>query len=353
VTSPTTSVEVKMTGRSRFLAAAALKPVDRPPVWFMRQAGRVLLEYRALRTRHSFLEVAHTPELCVEATLMPVERLGVDGAVVFADIMLPLEGMGVDFRIDPGVGPIIAAPVRTRGDIAAIRVVDAEGATPYLFAALSDLRSRLGERAAVIGFAAAPFTLACYLIQGRGSREFPLAKALMLGQPRLWHDLMAKLTEVTSRYLEAQIAAGADVVQLFDSWLGIVGVEEYRAHVLPYTREILARLKGKAPTIHFSTGTAHLLPDIAASGCDLVSVDWRIPIEAASAIVGDSVGLQGNLDPAVLLSGAEAVERSATGLLERIGQRPGYIFNLGHGLHPETPVENLEQLTRIVQSWRR
>jgi uroporphyrinogen decarboxylase len=164
---------------------------------------------------------------------------------------------------------------------------------------------------------------------------------------------MAKLTEVTSRYLEAQIAAGADVVQLFDSWLGIVGVEEYRAHVLPYTREILARLKGKAPTIHFSTGTAHLLPDIAASGCDLVSVDWRIPIEAASAIVGDSVGLQGNLDPAVLLSGAEAVERSATGLLERIGQRPGYIFNLGHGLHPETPVENLEQLTRIVQSWRR
>jgi uroporphyrinogen decarboxylase len=342
-----------MTGRARLLAAAKLEPVDRPPVWYMRQAGRVLPEYRDLRARHAFLEVARTPELCVEATLMPVQRLGVDGAVVFADIMLPLEGMGIDFRIDPGIGPIIARPIRTAADVDAIRVLDAEEATPYLFVALSELRRRLGDAAAVIGFAAAPFTLACYLIEGRGSRDFAVAKAMMLGETRLWHALMAKLTDVTVRYLAAQIAAGAEVVQLFDSWLGILGIDEYRSHVLPYTREIFARLKGMAPTIHFSTGTGHLLSDITGTGCDLVGIDWRIPIETASTILGEAIGLQGNLDPAVLLAGDDTIERCARDLLERIGRRDGYIFNLGHGLHPETPVQGLELLTAFVQNWRR
>lgn len=342
-----------MTGRERFLAAARSQSVDRPPVWYMRQAGRALPEYRALRERHSFLDVAHTPDLCVEATLMPVNRLGVDGAVVFADIMLPLEGMGIEFQIDPGVGPVIASPVRSLQDIDAIRVIDAHEATPYLFTAIDHLARDLGDRAAVIGFAAAPFTLACYLVQGRGSREFPLAKAMMIGQPALWHALMATLTEVTARYLEAQIQAGADVVQLFDSWLGLVGVEQYRSHVLPYTREVFSRLSAKAPLIHFSTGTAHLLPDIATSGCDLVSVDWRTPIEDAFTIVGDRIGVQGNLDPAVLLTNPATVREAGIDLLRRAGHRDGYIFNLGHGLQPDTPVESLHVLTETVQTFSR
>jgi len=342
-----------MTGRERFLAATRLQVVDRPPVWYMRQAGRALPEYRALRERHGFLEVAHSPELCVEATLMPVNRLGVDGAVVFADIMLPLEGMGIEFRIDPGIGPVIAAPIRTRADIDAIRVVDAGEATPYLFSAIRQLAAELNGRAAVIGFAAAPFTLASYLIQGKGSREFPLAKAMMLGRPDLWHRLMAKLTEITASYLEAQITAGTDVVQLFDSWLGLVGIKQYRELVLPYTRELFARLRGKAPLIHFSTGTWHLLPEIMASGCDLVSVDWRCAIEDAFALARDRIGVQGNLDPAVLLTDPETVQSAGQDLLQRAGHRDGFIFNLGHGLLPETPVESLHALTETVKAFRR
>jgi len=340
------------TGRQRLIAAAGRQAVDATPVWFMRQAGRCLPEYRALRKQHDFMTVARTPELAVEATLMPVDRFGVDGAVLFADIMLPLEGMGVDFEIKPGVGPVIANPIRTREDIERIRVVDPEEGTPYVLDALRLLRSELGERAASLGFAGAPFTLACYLVDGRSSREYPRTKALMYGEPELWHALMDKLTEVTLRYLKGQVAAGADAVQLFDSWLGLVGAETYASLVAPYTRRIFDGLRGLAPTIHFSTGTVHLLRQIGGTGPDLASVDWRLPLDEAWEMIGPDKGIQGNLDPTLLMAPRLVVEAATLDILERAGQRPGHIFNLGHGILPETDPDQLARIVELVHGSR-
>ncbi|MGH2532703.1 MAG: uroporphyrinogen decarboxylase [Thermomicrobiales bacterium] len=337
-----------MTGRQRLLAAARREPVDTTPVWFMRQAGRSLPEYRALREKLDFLAVAKTPELCVAATMMPVERLGVDGAVLFADIMLPLDGMGVPFRIDPGVGPVIPDPIRTEADVARLRIIEAEEATPYLFEAIRLLRGELGERAALLGFSGAPFTLACYLVEGRSSREYPRTKALMYGQPGLWHRLMATITEVVIRYLRAQVEAGAEAVQLFDSWLGLLGPATYEAMVLPYTRRIFAALAGTAPTIHFSTGTVGLLDMIAATDCDVVSVDWRLALDDAWQRIGPAKGIQGNLDPTLLLATDEAVAAGARDVLRRAAGRPGHIFNLGHGILPETDPARLARLVSLV-----
>jgi uroporphyrinogen decarboxylase len=337
-----------MNGRERFLAAANRQPVDTTPVWFMRQAGRSLPEYRALRERHGFLEVAKTPELCVEATMMPVRRLGVDGAVLFADIMLPLDGMGVEFHIEPGVGPVIPNPIRTEADIDRLRVIEATDATPYVFEAIRLLRRELSEQAALLGFSGAPFTLACYLVDGRASREYPRTKALMYGEPCLWHKLMATLTEVVVRYLREQIAAGAEAVQLFDSWLGLLGPVEYEALVLPYTKRIFGSLRGRAPTIHFSTGTTSLLPLIGSVGSDIVSVDWRLPLDDAWRQIGFHKGIQGNLDPALLLATDEAVTAGALDVLRRAGGRPGHVFNLGHGILPQTSPAPLERLVYLI-----
>ena len=339
-----------MTGRDRLLAAAAGREVDTTPVWFMRQAGRCLPEYRAMRQRYSFLTMATTPELAAEATLLPVDRFGVDGAVLFADIMLPLTGMGVPFDIQPSVGPVIANPIRTEADVARLRIVAAEEATPYVLAAIRLLKPALGDRAALLGFAGAPFTLACYLIEGRPSREFPRTKAMMYGQPALWHQLMDTLTEVTIRYLGGQIAAGADAVQLFDSWLGLLDPVSYETFVLPYTSRIVAALRGQAPVIHFSTGTVALLELIGRSGCDLVSVDWRLPLDVAWVRVGRERGIQGNLDPALLLAPWEAVAIGAREVLRRAGGRPGHIFNLGHGILPETEADQLTRLAALVHA---
>jgi uroporphyrinogen decarboxylase len=341
-----------MGGRERLLAAAARQAVDATPVWFMRQAGRCLPEYRALRKQHDFMSVARTPELAVEATLMPVDRFGVDGAVLFADIMLPLEGMGVDFEIRPGVGPVIANPIRTKADIDRIRVVDPEEGTPYVLDALRLLRSELGDRAASLGFAGAPFTLACYLVDGRSSREYPRTKALMYGEPDLWHALMDKVTDVTLRYLKGQIAAGADAVQLFDSWLGLVGADTYSATIAPYTRRIFDGLRGVAPTIHFSTGTVQLLQQIAATGPDIVSVDWRLPLDEAWSTIGPGRGIQGNLDPTLLMAPWPTVEAASHDILDRAGQRPGHIFNLGHGILPETDPDQLARIVELVHGRR-
>ncbi len=344
----TTSIAVPgtMTGRARLLAATRGAAVDVTPVWYMRQAGRCLPEYRALRARHPFMEVAKTPELAVEATLMPIERFGVDGAVLFADIMLPLDGMGVPFRIEPKVGPVIDAPIRTRADVERIVIADADEATGYVMDALKLLRRELGDRAASLGFSGAPFTLACYLIEGHGSREYPRAKALMYGDPATWHLLMEKLTEVVSRYLTAQIAAGADAVQLFDSWLGLLGTEAYAEFVQPYTTRIFAALRGLAPTIHFSTGTSHLLDQIASTGPDLVSVDWRLPLDTAWSRLAAGQGIQGNLDPTLLMGGWDVTRRASDDILRRAAGRPGHIFNLGHGILPETDPGVLTELTR-------
>ncbi len=343
-----TAVPAAMTGRIRLLAAANLEPVDATPVWFMRQAGRCLPEYRALRERHAFMEVATTPELAAEATLMPIDRFGVDGAVLFADIMLPLAGMGIPFEIQPNVGPVVADPIRTAAQVARLRTVEPEEGTPYVLAALRLLKRELGERAALLGFAGAPFTLACYAVEGRSSREYPKTKALMYGQPAVWHALMETLTETTIAYLKGQVAAGADVVQLFDSWLGLLGPETYETHVLPYTRRLFAELSPLAPTIHFSTGTSHLLDQIGASGCWMVSVDWRQPLDEAWARLPPGVGIQGNLDPTLTLAPWPAVEEGARAVLRRAGGRSGHIFNLGHGILPETDPNILARLVDLV-----
>lgn len=339
-----------MTGRTRMIAALQRQPVDSTPIWFMRQAGRCLPEYRALRERHDFLTVATTPELAVEATIMPVDLLGVDGAVLFADIMLPLASLGVPFRIEPGIGPVIDHPIRTERDIDALAAIPAVESTPYVFDAIRLLKRELGQRAAVLGFAGAPFTLACYLIEGRGSREFPRAKALMYGQPELWHRLMHRITEVTINYLKGQADAGADAVQLFDSWLGLVGPNTYDTHVLPYTRQIFTALQGTVPTIHFSTGTTSVLEQIGASGCDAVSVDWRLPLDEAWSRVGHDRAIQGNLDPTLALAPWPAVENGVRDVLLRANGRAGHIFNLGHGIVPATDPGILKQIVDVVHS---
>ncbi len=335
-----------MTGRERFLTTIRGEQPDRTPVWFMRQAGRCLPEYRELRKKHPFLEVARTPELATEATLMPIDRFGVDGAVLFADIMLPLEGMGVPFEIRPGVGPVIEEPIRSEASVDALRVVEPEEGTPYVLDALRMLKGELGERAALLGFAGAPFTLACYLIEGRPTKEYPTTKALMYGDPELWHRLMSTLTDVTIKYLQGQARAGADVVQLFDSWLGLLDEASFREYVMPYTARIFAAMKGVVPTVHFSTGTVQLLGAIGETQPDVVSVDWRLPIDVAWERLGHRTGIQGNLDPARLMAPWDVIQAGADDILARVGNRPGHIFNLGHGVMPET---DPDRLTRLVE----
>jgi uroporphyrinogen decarboxylase len=338
-----------MTGATRFLAAVRRQPVDRTPVWFMRQAGRCLAGYRELRERYDILTMTRTPELCAKVTIMPVEELGVDAAVLYADIMLPLFGMGVPFSIDPGLGPVIHAPLRDAAAIRALRIVDAEEATPELFDAIRLVRAELEGRTAVLGFAGAPFTVASYLIEGRPTKDFAHSKALMYGQPALWHELMETLTEVTIRYLRAQVAAGVQAVQLFDSWVGALGAREYSEHVLPYVRRIFAGVAGTVPTIHFGTSTAHLLEEMAGAGSDAVSVDWRLPLDRAWARIGERA-IQGNLDPTVCLAPWPVVEREAGRVLDEANGRPGHVFNLGHGVLADTPADTLRRLVDLVHT---
>ena len=278
------------------------EPVERTPVWFMRQAGRCLAEYRALRERHGILEMARTPELCARVTAMPVARLGVDAAVLYADIMLPLDGMGVPFYIQPDLGPIVERPVRDAAGVAALRVVPAEEATPYLFETIRALRRDLDPAVALVGFAGAPFTLASYLIEGRPTKDFARTKAMLLGEPETWRALMERLVEVLARYLRAQVEAGADVVQLFDSWAGALSPEDYERSVLPHTRAVFERLGDAVPRIHFATGNPALLPLMARTPAEGVSVDWRLPLDEAWRAIGHERAIQGNLDPGVCLA---------------------------------------------------
>jgi uroporphyrinogen decarboxylase len=281
---------------------------------------------------------------------MPVDTFAVDGAVLFADIMLPLDGMGIPFRIDPGVGPVIESPVRSAADVARLRVVEAEEATPYVLDALRLLKAELGERAALLGFSGAPFTLACYIVEGRSSREYPKTKALMYGDPATWHKLMDVLTEVVIRYLRGQVEAGADAVQLFDSWVGLLSPSAYAEYVAPYTTRVFTELRGLVPTIHFSTGTVSLLEQIAATGPDLVSVDWRLPLDEAWSRLGPDQGIQGNLDSTLVLAPFDRVAAGARDVLTRAGGRPGHIFNLGHGILPETDPDVLTRLVELVHA---
>ena len=337
------------TGAARFLDACHLRQPDATPVWFMRQAGRCLAEYRELRKRYDILTMAKTPELCAQVTLMPVNEFGVDAAVLYADIMLPLEGMGVSLEIQPDIGPIIHNPIRTMQDVNALHVIDAEESTPFVMQAIRLVRRELEGKQAVIGFSGAPFTLACYLIEGRPSRDYALAKSLMYGQPEVWHALMTKLTEVVSRYLLAQISAGVDAVQLFDSWVGSLSPSVYRQFVQPYSQRIFEAIKQiGTPTIHFGTGTASLLELMAEAGGDIISIDWRMDLDTAWERIGYDRGIQGNLDPTLLLTPWNVIENGMQDVLRRAANRPGHIFNLGHGVLADTPPDLLRRLVDAV-----
>ena len=340
------------TGVARFLDACHLRQPDATPVWFMRQAGRCLAEYRELRKRYDILTMAKTPELCAQVTLMPVQEFGVDAAVLYADIMLPLERMGISFEIEPDIGPIIHNPVRTMQDVEALRVIDAEESTPYVLEAIRLVRHELEGKQAVIGFSGAPFTLACYMIEGRPSRDYGMAKSLMYGQPEVWHALMNKLTEVVSRYLLAQIAAGVNVVQLFDSWVGALSPSVYQRFVQPYSRRIFGAVRQTGtPSIHFGTGTASLLELMTQAGGDVISVDWRVDLDDAWQRIGYERGIQGNLDPTLLLTPWNVIEEGTHDVLRRAANRPGHIFNLGHGVLAPTPPDMLRRLVDAVHEF--
>jgi uroporphyrinogen decarboxylase len=330
----------------RFVRACRHEPVDATPIWFMRQAGRSFASYRKLRERYGILELAKSPELCAEVTLMPVRELGVDAAVLFADIMLPLEPMGVGLRIEPEVGPIIDRPIRSLADVAALRPFDPVEVS-FTLDAIRMVKRELRGAAGVIGFSGAPFTLACYLIEGRPSRDFATAKAFMYREPAGWHDLMERLSVMVVAYLRAQVDAGADVVQLFDSWVGGLGPADYREFVQPHVRRIFAALD-VVPTIHFGTGTAALLELLAEAGGHVIGLDHRVSLADAWRRVGHDRGVQGNLDSARLLAGWEATRAGARAVLDEAAGRPGHVFNLGHGVLPETDTELLRRLVDLV-----
>jgi uroporphyrinogen decarboxylase len=328
--------------------AARREPVERTPVWFMRQAGRSLPEYRALRERHSFWEVAQTPELCAEVTLQPVRRHGVDAAVMFADIMTPVVAMGLDVELVEGVGPVLETPVRSAADLERLALPDPDSAYASLAEAIRTVRGELDPERAVVGFCGGPFTVAGYLVEGRPSRELTRVKAMMYSEPAVWNALMERLADCFAAYLGEQVKAGADVVQLFDSWVGVLSAADYDEFVAPWSARILASVD--VPTIHFGTGTTTLLPAMARAGGDVIGLDWRIPLDDGWTLVGDDRGVQGNLDPALLLGPWERAEAAALDVLARAGGRPGHIFNLGHGVLPGTKAESVTRLAELVQT---
>jgi uroporphyrinogen decarboxylase len=326
------------------------EPVERTPVWFMRQAGRSLPEYRALRERHGFFEIAGTPELCAEVTLQPVRRHAVDAAVLFADIMSPILGMGVEVKLVEGVGPVVEEPLDSAAAVERLRVAAAEEWAAPILEAARLVRAELEPERALIGFCGGPFTVAGYLVEGGPSRDFVRTKTLMYREPATWHALMERLTSQFASYVTATAAAGADAIQLFDSWVGVLSVADYREFVAPYSARVLEA--AGVPTIHFGTGaTPQLLAEMAAAGGTAVGVDWRIPLDEAWAVVGDERAVQGNLEPAVLLAPWERVEYAAFDVLRRAGGRPGHVFNLGHGVLPQTDPGGLTRLVELVHSY--
>jgi uroporphyrinogen decarboxylase len=313
----------------------------------MRQAGRSLPQYREIRRRFGLFEIVRQPELCAEVTLQPVEAHGVDAAVMFTDIMFPVLGMGVDVELVENVGPVVAEPIATARDVERLRVSEPEESAPFILEAVRLVREELAPERAVIGFCGGPFTVAGYLIEGKPSREFASVKALMYREPDVWHALMDKLADQFARYVAGKARAGADVIQVFDSWVGALSVGDYEEFVQPYSARILAAVD--VPTIHFGTGTTHLLPAMAAAGGDVIGLDWRVPLDRGWELVGDDRGVQGNLDPSVLLGPWDRIEAGTRDILGRAGGRPGHVFNLGHGVMPDTDPAVLRRLTELVQ----
>src|SRR5438876_4439018 len=330
------------------LRAARRQPNAFTPLWLMRQAGRFLPEYRAMRARYGFLELCKNPEAAAEVTLQPIDRLGVDAAILFADILLLVEPLGVGLEFAKGEGPVIHRPVRGAADVARLQPVDVDSAVPFVFETVRTVVRALGGRVPLIGFAGAPFTVASYVVEGGASRDYVHTKRLMYEEPEAWHRLLSVLTDATARYLNGQIAAGAVAVQVFDSWVGTLSPADYRTFVLPHVAALIKAITPGVPVIHFGTGTATLLPLMREAGGNVIGLAWRGEVGTAWGAIGHDVAVQGNLDPVVLMAKPSYIRQRVADILRRAGGRPGHIFNLGHGVLPDTPVDHVKALVDMV-----
>ncbi|MDZ4163500.1 MAG: uroporphyrinogen decarboxylase [Smithellaceae bacterium] len=337
-----------MARADRYLRACRKEGVDCTPVWIMRQAGRYLEEYRAIRASYSFIETCKNPELAAEITLQPLRRFELDAAIIFADILLPLENMGIDFEFTRDDGPRINNTVRTRGDVERMRAISPREEMSYLMDSIALVKRELNGLVPLIGFSGAPFTLASYVTEGGGSRNYVFTKSMMYQEPGTWHLLMEKLTDMVIVYLNDQIQAGVQAVQVFDSWVGCLSSADYREFVLPHQRRLMAALDRSVPHIHFAFGASHLLPMIREAGGEVIGLDWRINIDEAWAMLNHETGVQGNLDPVALYGSREYIKTRVQDILARAGNRNGHIFNLGHGILPTTPPDNLKYLIDLV-----
>jgi len=337
----------------RFLKACRREPVDATPVWFMRQAGRYMADYRELRQRHSLLDICRSPELAVAVTLQPVDAIEVDAAILFSDLLIPFTPMGLEFDFVKGEGPSIAQPIRGADDVERLRRFEPREALSFVLETIRLLRRELDDRVPLIGFGGAPFTLAAYAIEGGPSTTYARTKAFMYTQPDAWHRLCGRFADTMSDYLTAQVEAGVQALQVFDSWAGALGRADYREFVQPHSQRIFDALRTlDVPVVHFGVGTAAILRDLATAGGDVIGVDWRLPLDDAWAIIGHDRGIQGNLDPTVLLGPRDRLFAAADDVLRRAAGRPGHIFNLGHGILPNTPLEHVQELAKRVHQFK-
>jgi uroporphyrinogen decarboxylase len=337
----------------RFLRACRREPVDATPVWFMRQAGRYMADYRALRQQYSLLEICRNPELAVAVTLQPVDVIDVDAAILFSDLLLPFAPMGLDFDFVKGEGPAIAQPIRSAGDVNRLRSFEPRQALAHVLTTIRLLRRELEGRVPLIGFGGAPFTLAAYAIEGGPSTTYAKTKTFMYSQPAAWHRLCGTFAGVIADYLRAQVEAGVQALQIFDSWAGQLSRADYREFALPHSKRIFDALSDLGvPLVHFGVGTTAILPDMAEAGGHVIGVDWRLPLDEAWNVIGPERAIQGNLDPTALLGPVERLFAGADDILRRAGSRPGHIFNLGHGVLPSTPLEHVQALARHVHGSR-
>lgn len=337
---------------SRFLRACLRKPVDRTPVWFLRQAGRYMQEYREVRKHHTLVEICKQPELAAEVTITAAEKLGVDAAIIFADLLLPLEPMGLDFEFQAGEGPVVHHPVRTAEDVRQLRTDRAQD-LDYVARAIQKVAAHFRERIGIIGFCGAPYTLASYMIEGGGSRNYVETKKLMYGNPAAWSGLLDKIVTVLTEYCSLQVQAGAEVIQIFDSWVGSLSLSDYREYAFAASQRLVRAVQQMGvPVIYFGVETAGLLGAMASTGADVIGLDWRQPLDAGWRAVGYSRAVQGNLDPITLFAPREVLEARVHEILRSAGGRAGHIFNLGHGIVPGTPVENVQDVVKMVHSFR-
>jgi uroporphyrinogen decarboxylase len=342
---------LELTGGSRFLRACLRRPVDRPPVWFLRQAGRYMAEYREVRKHHTLVEICKRPDLAAEVTITAAEKLGVDAAIIFADLLLPLEPMGLDFEFVAGEGPMVHQPLRTVEDIDRLRT-DRTSQLEYVAAAIQKVAGHFGDRMGMIGFCGSPFTLASYMIEGGSSRNYIFTKQMMYSEPYAWQKLLDKLFTVLVAFCKQQVDAGADVIQIFDSWVGSLSVEDYRDYVLPVTTRLVKAVQGLGvPVIYFGVDTASLLPAMRETGADVIGLDWRTPLEEGWRALGHGCAVQGNLDPITLFAPLPILEMRVKQVLAQADGQPGHIFNLGHGIVPGTPVENVQAVVKMVKAF--